>query len=231
MPQARGPGGCRAADNATSRPEANNPASARLLIRSPPRFGTVSSGLNVSGGEPVTPIDAGARLISRRHHLHVGVHDLEKGQSEMTASPLAAAPPGPAGPSESSTVRLPGPGSGGWPAGIEFRDLRYFTVLAEELHFGRAAARLFITQPGLSQAIARLERLLEVRLFTRTRSTVELAPAGAELLQCGRRLLADVDATVARVRMAGRGQAGLVPGRRRAPSRVGRRAGAGGIPG
>ena len=125
----------------------------------------------------------------------------------MTAGPLTEAPPGPAGP---STVRLPGTGSGGWPAGIEFRDLRYFTVLAEELHFGRAAARLFISQPGLSQAIARLERLLEVRLFTRTRSSVELAPAGAELLQCGRRLLADLDATVVRVRMAARGQAGLV---------------------
>jgi DNA-binding transcriptional LysR family regulator len=96
------------------------------------------------------------------------------------------------------------------PAEVEFRHLRYFAVVAEELHFGRAAARLYITQPGLSQAIARLERELAVRLFTRTRSSVELTEAGAELLHHGRRLLAAVDDAVAQVRMAGRGQAGLV---------------------
>jgi DNA-binding transcriptional LysR family regulator len=125
----------------------------------------------------------------------------------MTARTRATAQPGSSG---QGAVRLPGTGPADWPAGIEFRDLRYFAVVAEELHFGRAAARLFITQPGLSQAIARLERLLEVRLFTRTRSTVELTQAGAELLHGGRRLLADLEGTVARVRMAGRGQAGLV---------------------
>ena len=94
--------------------------------------------------------------------------------------------------------------------GIELRDLRYFAVLAEELHFGRAAARLHISQPGLSQAIARLERELEAQLFTRTRSNVELADAGRELLDRARGLLADLDEAVARVRMAGRGEAGLV---------------------
>jgi DNA-binding transcriptional LysR family regulator len=125
----------------------------------------------------------------------------------MTTSLPASAQPGPSG---QRIVGLPGTEPEGWPAGIEFRDLRYFAVLAEELHFGRAATRLFITQPGLSQAIARLERLLEVQLFTRTRSSVELTEAGAELLHGGRRLLADLDGTVARVRMAGRGQAGLV---------------------
>jgi len=125
----------------------------------------------------------------------------------MTTSLLAAAQPGSSG---RRIVRLPGTGPSGRPAEIEFRDLRYFAVVAEELHFGRAAARLFITQPGLSQAIARLERLLEVRLFTRTRNTVELTQAGAELRDRGRRLLADLEGTVARVRAAGRGQAGLV---------------------
>jgi DNA-binding transcriptional LysR family regulator len=110
----------------------------------------------------------------------------------------------PAGASGQST------GPAGWPAGIEFRDLRDFAAVAEELHFGRAAARLFITQPGLSQAIARLERLLDVRLLTRTRSNVELTEAGAELLDGGRRLLADLEGAVVRVRMAGHGEAGLV---------------------
>jgi DNA-binding transcriptional LysR family regulator len=145
--------------------------------------------------------------MSRRHHRTSGVHNPGEEQSQMTTSLLAAAQP------ESSSqpmLSLPGAGPGGRPAEIEFRDLRYFAAVAEELHFGRAAARLYITQPGLSHAIARLERLLEVRLFTRTRGSVELTDAGAELLHRGRRLLADLDGTVAQVRMVGRGQAGLV---------------------
>ena len=99
---------------------------------------------------------------------------------------------------------------GGWPTEVEFRDLRYFAAVAEELHFGRAAARLYISQPGLSQAIARLERQLDVQLLRRTRSSVELTEAGAELLHRGRRLLAELEGVVARVRMTGRGEAGLV---------------------
>ena len=107
------------------------------------------------------------------------------------------------------TASPPGNGPGPRPAEIEFRDLRYFAVLAEELHFGRAAARLYITQPGLSHAVARIERQLDVELLRRTRSSVELTKAGAELLRCARRLLADLDGAVTRVRMAGRGEAGL----------------------
>jgi DNA-binding transcriptional LysR family regulator len=125
----------------------------------------------------------------------------------MTTSLLASAQPGS---SRQPIVSLPGPELRGRPAEIEFRDLRYFAAVAEELHFGRAAARLYITQPGLSQAIARLERLLQVCLFTRTRASVELTEAGTELLHHGRRLLADLDGAVAQVRMAGCGQAGLV---------------------
>jgi len=83
-------------------------------------------------------------------------------------------------------------------------------VVAEELHFGRAAACLFITQSTLSQAIARFERLLGVQLLRRTGNNVEFTEAGAELFCRGRRLLADLDGSMERVRMAGRGQAGLV---------------------
>lgn len=95
-------------------------------------------------------------------------------------------------------------------AGIEFRHLRYFAAVAEELHFQRAAARLCISQPGLSQAIARLERDLDVQLFTRSRSNVELTAAGAELLHHARGLLAGLQDAVTRVRKAGRGEAGLI---------------------
>jgi DNA-binding transcriptional LysR family regulator len=121
----------------------------------------------------------------------------------MTANAVGGARPGRA-------LSLPDSEPAARPVEIEFRDLRYFAVVAEELHFGRAAARLYITQPALSQAVARMERQLEVRLLSRTRSSVELTEAGAELLYRGRRLLADLEGTVARVRMAGRGETGLV---------------------
>ena len=120
--------------------------------------------------------------------------------------PVGGARPG----SEPRILSLPCPEPVARPAEIEFRDLRYFAVVAEELHFGRAAARLYITQPALSQAVARMERQLEVRLLRRTRSSVELTEAGAELLHHGRRLLADLEGTMARVRMTGRGETGLI---------------------
>ena len=69
---------------------------------------------------------------------------------------------------------------------LDPRLLRAFVTLAGELHFGRAAARMHVTQPALSQQIARLERQLGIRLFDRTRTRVELTEAGAAALESAR---------------------------------------------
>jgi DNA-binding transcriptional LysR family regulator len=91
---------------------------------------------------------------------------------------------------------------------LELRQLRYFVTVAEELHFGRAAARLHMTQPPLSQAIAALEEQLGAALFLRNRRTVELTPAGAALLPEARRMLMDAAALPELVRRAASGEAG-----------------------
>jgi DNA-binding transcriptional LysR family regulator len=93
---------------------------------------------------------------------------------------------------------------------VEFRHLRYFVGVAEEMHFGRAASRLHITQPGLSQSIARLERTLSVQLLQRSRGGVQLTDAGREFLDYARRLLADMENAVEHVRSVGRGRAGVL---------------------
>jgi DNA-binding transcriptional LysR family regulator len=93
---------------------------------------------------------------------------------------------------------------------IDLRAWRQFLAVAEELHFGRAALRLHMTQPPVTQAIAQLEKTLGVTLFDRTRRRVALTPAGEALLPDVRELLARAQALPARARAAAAGQVGRV---------------------
>ena len=90
---------------------------------------------------------------------------------------------------------------------IELRHLRYFVAVAEDLHFGRAARRLGLAQPPLSQQISRLERLVGQQLFER-KPGVRLTPAGAALLPVARSILGDVTSGVGAARRAGSGITG-----------------------
>jgi DNA-binding transcriptional LysR family regulator len=91
---------------------------------------------------------------------------------------------------------------------MELRQLRYFVAVAEELHFRRAAARLHMSQPPLSQQIRQLEDEIGCRLLARTRRRVELTPAGEAFLRDARAVLADLDGAVATVRRIDAGQTG-----------------------
>jgi DNA-binding transcriptional LysR family regulator len=91
---------------------------------------------------------------------------------------------------------------------MELRHLRYFVVLAEELHFSRAAQRLGISQPPLSQQIRVLEDTLKARLFERTNRRVELTEAGRALLVEARATLDQAERAVAVVGEAQRGEIG-----------------------
>ncbi|MBJ9938951.1 LysR family transcriptional regulator [Burkholderia multivorans] len=90
----------------------------------------------------------------------------------------------------------------------DLRQWRYFVTVADERHFGRAAERLSITQPPLSQAIRALEDALGVALFARTKRSVALTAVGAALLPDVRRLLAAADALPPLARRLARGEAG-----------------------
>ncbi|WP_226344166.1 LysR substrate-binding domain-containing protein [Agilicoccus flavus] len=93
---------------------------------------------------------------------------------------------------------------------MELRQVRYFVAVAEECHFGRAAKRLHMAQPPLSQQIRRLEDELGVVLLERTTRRVALTPAGERYLERCRRILADVEAAGQEAARVSAGEVGRV---------------------
>ena len=91
---------------------------------------------------------------------------------------------------------------------LELRHLRYFVAVAEELHFGRAALRLHLSQPPLSQQIRNLENILGYPLFVRTSRSVKLTNAGEVFLDRARRTLRNVQRDVDETRSIGQGEVG-----------------------
>lgn len=91
---------------------------------------------------------------------------------------------------------------------MELRHLRYFLVVAEELHFGRAATRLHITQPPLSQQIRQLEDELGVALFERTKRRVRLTEAGHVFQESARQMLDQAEQAVRTAQRVHRGEVG-----------------------
>lgn len=91
---------------------------------------------------------------------------------------------------------------------MDLRQLRYFVAVAEERHFGRAAARLHMAQPPLSQAIRGLETDLGVQLLERTTRRVDLTEAGAAYLEQARKILAEVEEAGHQARRVAAGSVG-----------------------
>jgi DNA-binding transcriptional LysR family regulator len=95
---------------------------------------------------------------------------------------------------------------------LDLRKLRYFVAVAEELHFGRAAERLYIAQPVLSRQVRKLEQDVGTDLLMRSSRTVALTPAGQQFLGEARSLLAAADAARRRMENIARGGANLMVG-------------------
>ncbi|MCK9215026.1 MAG: LysR substrate-binding domain-containing protein [Rhodoferax sp.] len=93
---------------------------------------------------------------------------------------------------------------------MNLRQLRYFVAVAEELHFGRAAVRLHISQPPLSQQILNLEEFLGVTLFKREKKRIELTFAGQVFLDSARKLLEQSQWAIQTVRRAAKGEVGTL---------------------
>jgi DNA-binding transcriptional LysR family regulator len=91
---------------------------------------------------------------------------------------------------------------------VELRLLRAFEAVADELHFGRAARRLYLSQPSLSRAVRELERAMGAALFARTSREVRLTPAGAALKRELPGLLTEYERVLEHARRSGRGEAG-----------------------
>lgn len=91
---------------------------------------------------------------------------------------------------------------------IELRHFRYFIAVAEELHFGRAAERLFMTQPPLSMQIKQLEETVGAALFVRGSRPIELTAAGEMLLIHARSTIKQADIAIQKARLTSRGEAG-----------------------
>src|SRR2546427_36681 len=93
---------------------------------------------------------------------------------------------------------------------MELRHLRYFVVVGEEQHYGRAARRLHVAQPALSRQIQDLEDELGCKLFERLPRGVRISPAGKSFLEDARRILQQVNEAAMRVGRVARGQSGTL---------------------
>ena len=91
---------------------------------------------------------------------------------------------------------------------LELRHFRYFLAVAEELHYRKAAERLFISQPGLSRQIKQMEAVLETQLFIRDKKKVRLTPSGVYLKKELEQTMAHIERAIKQAKLMGEGQLG-----------------------